>query len=87
MFNVEKAIELRGFVTNIGQLDYEAEKTLRRMVRQGHVEKVRAPWAGMFLMKTHYVADRERFEASQNADRAKFGLAIALDKANRRSAR
>lgn len=79
-FPVMQVLDAQGFVASIGQLDYEAEKTLRRLVREGRVEKVRAPWAGTFAMKTHFVSDRARFDAAQGASRAKFIMAAVLDR-------
>lgn len=82
-FPVLQVLDAQGYIASIGQLDYEAEKTLRRLIREGRVEKVRAPWAGTFAIKTHFVADRARFDAAQVASADKFALAAAMDSFNR----
>jgi hypothetical protein len=73
------ALDTKGYVVDIGQLDPGARLALRKEIRSGRVERVRAPLAGLMAMKTHYVRDRPTFERAQAAAAASLRLAISLD--------
>lgn len=79
------ALETKGYVVDIGQIEPSARLALRREVGSGRVQRVRAPLAGLMGMKTHYVADRARFDRAQATASADLRLAIALDECARTS--
>lgn len=78
-----RTLATRGYVVDIGQIDAAARKALSKEVRAGRVERVRAPYAGLMLAKTHYVSDRIRFDRAQAASAASLRLAIAMDESAR----
>lgn len=77
------ALDRKGYVVDIGQIEPSARLALRREVRSGRVQRVRAPLAGLMGMKTHYVADQGLFERAQAEATTGLRLAIALDESTR----
>lgn len=73
------ALRAKGYVVDIGQIEPDARLALRKEVRSGRAERVRAPLAGLMGMKTHYVADQALFERAQAEATASLRLAIAMD--------
>ena len=73
----------KGWIVDIGQIDEATRRVLRKEVAAGRIERVKAPLWGLLLDKTHYVADRERFDRDQHEGRARLTLAAALDESAR----
>jgi hypothetical protein len=73
-------------IIDIGQIDADAKRALNAAVRRGELIRTKCPFFGRMVEKTCWAVSQAAVDAKIAAEQAAFGMALAMDEANRRNA-